>query len=637
MRELAVSRRRRARDPRLRAARPRRHARRAPERLAVAGVRRACRVTDLVGGPFTPPGFYYKTFIRPRRLWPFYERVLRRRGGPRPAARRSPQTNAPGAASTAAATATCSSSAAGRGPERGARRRATRRRRRARRRGRRAGRCAAVRGRARAGARARRGGAPTPAWRSSRRAAALGLLRRARPGLAGDTLHQVRAACHVAATGAIEQPLVFADNDLPGRDARRRRAPARRALRRSSPASAPSSRRRSDRGLDAALALHAAGVTVAAVADLRAERVAARSRRASRPPACGWSAARRSSARTVASASRPRRWRRVGGSGVADRARLERVDCDLRRRVRRHRAGDVAAAPGRRACALRRGQRPLRRRPLPEGVFAAGELSPATALEQAERSGRVAGLQAALALGRGSATERDAVAEAAARARRLAARAPSRSRRLTRATVVAAAVRSSTSTRTSPRRTSRTRSTRATTRSSSQALHDGRRWARRRAGSHSWRRPACWPRAQRPRRGTTSASTTARPPWTTVPLGAFAGRPFEPAKRSAHPLASPRAGRDRQMGGRLAPRLRLRRPRGRGARRAESAGLVDVSSLGKLLVRGPDAGELLDRLYPNRLSTLAPGRVRYGVLTSRRRADHRRRHDLPARRATRST
>ena len=38
-------------------------------------------VTDVVGGPFTPPGFYYKTFIRPRRLWPLYEKVLRRAAG----------------------------------------------------------------------------------------------------------------------------------------------------------------------------------------------------------------------------------------------------------------------------------------------------------------------------------------------------------------------------------------------------------------------------------------------------------------------------------------------------------------------------------------------------------------------------
>ena len=38
-------------------------------------------VTDTVGGPFTPPGFYYKTFIRPRRLWPTYEKVLRNAAG----------------------------------------------------------------------------------------------------------------------------------------------------------------------------------------------------------------------------------------------------------------------------------------------------------------------------------------------------------------------------------------------------------------------------------------------------------------------------------------------------------------------------------------------------------------------------
>src|SRR5579862_75125 len=39
------------------------------------------RATDIFGGPFTPPGFYYKTFIRPRRLWPLYERFLRHAAG----------------------------------------------------------------------------------------------------------------------------------------------------------------------------------------------------------------------------------------------------------------------------------------------------------------------------------------------------------------------------------------------------------------------------------------------------------------------------------------------------------------------------------------------------------------------------
>ena len=48
----------------------------------------------------------------------------------------------------------------------------------------------------------------------------------------------------------------------------------------------------------------------------------------------------------------------------------------------------------------------------------------------------------------------------------------------------------------------------------------------------------------------------------------------------------------------------------------ESLGVIDVSTLGKLLVEGPEAADLLERLYPNRFADLKPGRIRYGVLTS---------------------
>jgi sarcosine oxidase subunit alpha len=48
----------------------------------------------------------------------------------------------------------------------------------------------------------------------------------------------------------------------------------------------------------------------------------------------------------------------------------------------------------------------------------------------------------------------------------------------------------------------------------------------------------------------------------------------------------------------------------------ESLGVIDVSTLGKLLVEGPEAVALLERLYPNRFGDLKPGRIRYGVLTS---------------------
>src|SRR5262249_57232220 len=38
-------------------------------------------VVDRVGGPFTPVGFYYRTMIRPRRFWPYYEKFLRNVAG----------------------------------------------------------------------------------------------------------------------------------------------------------------------------------------------------------------------------------------------------------------------------------------------------------------------------------------------------------------------------------------------------------------------------------------------------------------------------------------------------------------------------------------------------------------------------
>lgn len=43
-------------------------------------------------------------------------------------------------------------------------------------------------------------------------------------------------------------------------------------------------------------------------------------------------------------------------------------------------------------------------------------------------------------------------------------------------------------------------------------------------------------------------------------------------------------------------------------------GLFDASPLGKFLVRGPDAAEFLDRMYANTMRTLAPGKVRYGLM-----------------------
>jgi sarcosine oxidase subunit alpha len=65
-----------------------------------------------------------------------------------------------------------------------------------------------------------------------------------------------------------------------------------------------------------------------------------------------------------------------------------------------------------------------------------------------------------------------------------------------------------------------------------------------------------------------------------------------------------------------------RRPHSYGDVEAEvqavhgAVGLIDVSTLGKLLVIGPDAGEFLERLYPNRFGDMKAGRIRYAVLNT---------------------
>jgi sarcosine oxidase subunit alpha len=109
-------------------------------------------------------------------------------------------------------------------------------------------------------------------------------------------------------------------------------------------------------------------------------------------------------------------------------------------------------------------------------------------------------------------------------------------------------------------------------------------------------------------------TTTARPPWAPVSLGLLAGRGHEPAKlTSIHH-------RHEELGATIMWTGAWRRPHSYGDTAAEvravheAVGLIDVSTLGKLLVSGPDAVEFLERLYPNRFGDMAIGRIRYGVL-----------------------
>jgi sarcosine oxidase subunit alpha len=117
--------------------------------------------------------------------------------------------------------------------------------------------------------------------------------------------------------------------------------------------------------------------------------------------------------------------------------------------------------------------------------------------------------------------------------------------------------------------------------------------------------------------------TTSRPPNPSVSLGALAGPRHHPTRRTPMHYAHDESGAVWMDMGEW-KRPRYYKSASSGEERAcveqeyravrERAGLIDVSTLGKLDVKGPDAGKLLDKVYTNRFSDLKPGRVRYSVL-----------------------
>ncbi len=123
-------------------------------------------------------------------------------------------------------------------------------------------------------------------------------------------------------------------------------------------------------------------------------------------------------------------------------------------------------------------------------------------------------------------------------------------------------------------------------------------------------------------------TTTFRPPYTPVPLGAISGEAqgalfqpirktpihdwheangahFEPVGQWRRPYAFPKSGESVEDA--VAREVTTTR---------QSVGLLDASTLGKLIVKGPDAGRFLDMLYTNMMSTLKVGKCRYGLMCS---------------------
>lgn len=121
-------------------------------------------------------------------------------------------------------------------------------------------------------------------------------------------------------------------------------------------------------------------------------------------------------------------------------------------------------------------------------------------------------------------------------------------------------------------------------------------------------------------------TTTFRPPYTPVTIGALAGEArgeiFQPLRRTPmhesheksgayfepvglwrRPYCFPRAGETHEQ----AVHREVLNTR-------TNLGLLDASTLGKIIVKGPDAGRFLDMLYTGVMSTLPVGKCRYGLM-----------------------
>ncbi len=566
-------------------------------------------ITDKVGGPFTPPGFYYKLFKRPRKLWPLYEKVLRNAAGlgklPEKQAEREWKTEyrrrhadllvvGGGAAGLAAATTAarlgadvvlCDENAA-------------------------------------LGGRLLFEGGHQLAAELVARAEAAGVeLLSSAPAIGhydglvavsqSSTLHQIRSRHQLFATGAIEQPLMFAGNDLPGvmlaggaeRLARLYAVqPGRRAVVVTT----------TDRGLSAAAHLRDAGVQIDVVADLRehrsqlAEQLAATGLEVLN----GWTAVAATGRRQVQAVTLAPLASLAPGAEPMPRRELP---CDLLVVS----GGDAPATSlPTQAGATTAYDETLghfRLAELPGTVSAAGQLTGEGGWRAAGISGELAGLRAATLLGYGDDTAQERIAEL-----------EQRLRGEDREDAVAPPPDSG-----DPRwgKTFACLCEDVTAKDIHRGVDEGydsielcKRFTTVTMGPCQGR--MCQLSSVRLMARETGQSlgevgtTTARPPWSTVPLGALAGAPIEAAKRT------PMHDRHVQLGGVIRWAGDWRRPYDYGNPEAEvqavheAAGLIDVSTLGKLLVTGPDAGEFLDRLYPNRLSNLKPGRIRYGVLTN---------------------
>lgn len=418
-----------------------------------------------------------------------------------------------------------------------------------------------------------------------------------------ERLTKIRAASVVYATGAIEQPLLFGNNDLPGimlGSATQRLlrlygvAPGTRAVVVTA----------NDDGWAVAADLLAAGIAVAAVADLRPQSAAERPSLPTDIPVLWSHAPLRADGR--------RRVRALilsplNATGAPDTTRGTTIACDLVVVAGGWSPanGLLYQAGGRPAYAAERAE--FLPGELPPGIFAAGRVAGTHALDYELAEGRLAGLRAAAFLGRGHPpdvlTAANLAAAKAAESPRTLPPPPAAGHDkrfvcycedVTEHDVELAVAEGYNSIELLKRYSTISMGPCQGKMCSQNALHLCAR-------ANGWTIPQ-------------TGTTTARPPLTPVSLGALAGQPMEPVQRT--PLHDWHQVHGAKM---MVAGLWLR-PEQYGDATAEvravrtAVGLIDVSTLGKFRLVGRGVPALLDRLYINRWDNLGVGRVRYGVM-----------------------
>jgi len=111
-----------------------------------------------------------------------------------------------------------------------------------------------------------------------------------------------------------------------------------------------------------------------------------------------------------------------------------------------------------------------------------------------------------------------------------------------------------------------------------------------------------------------TSTTTWRPPYIPVRLGTLAGRRYEPVRYSVIQPWHEANGAVPLMAGEWIRPDHYGDPAAEVKAVRNGVGIIDLSPLGKIDLRGTDVAKLLEFVYVNKWSQLDVGRVRYGVM-----------------------